>query len=179
MKRNVMTRLGLSILLTALVFLAIPKGVAQAGGIPPTPHAFYGDLLTTGGGAAPAGVVVRAKVNGEWASDPVTTTEVGKYGGPSLLDPKLIVQGYILDGTPIEFYVDGVLATPDDPDKAKFYSGEITELGLTYTPPARDAGGPVVPPAKLAINWALLGVVIAAIIVAGLLVYFFTARRRV
>ena len=42
--------------------------------------------------------------------NPVTVTEVGRYGRPGGFDPKLVVQGSIEDGTPIELYVNGVRA---------------------------------------------------------------------
>ncbi|MFC1904452.1 hypothetical protein ACFLXT_01600 [Chloroflexota bacterium] len=117
------------------------RTITLANGILPIPHAFYGNLYTTGGEPAPAGIAVTAEVNGVTAvSEPLTTTEVGKYGGPNPGDPKLIVQGDITNGTPIEFYVEGILATPSDPDKARFYSSEVTELDLTYTPPAIEQG---------------------------------------
>ena len=47
--------------------------------------------------------------------DPVTVTEVGRYGRPGGFDPKLVVQGSIEDGTPIEFYVNGVRAECVEP----------------------------------------------------------------
>jgi len=133
MKRKAITALGL-LLLAAFLLSPVSAGIAEAQATP-IPHAFYGNLQTTGGAPAPAGRVVTARVEGVAAGDPLTTVEAGRYGGPGPLELKLIVQGNIVNGTPIQFYVDGVLATPSDPEKAKFKSGEITELHLTYTPP--------------------------------------------
>ncbi len=150
MKRNPIKMLGVLTLLATLLLLLLPTEVAQANGITPIPHAFYGDLRTTAGGLAPVGVVVSAKVNRVIACEPLTTTVAGKYGDarpgePKLIvggfisgDPKLVFIGDIQDGTPIEFYVNDVLATP----LAKFYSGEVTKLDLTYTPPAPPSSEP-------------------------------------
>ena len=96
---------------------------------PPIPHAFYGSLRVYGlGGTVDAlpGVVVEAIVN-ENVCGSITTTEAGKYGGLGALDPKLVVQGYINDGTTIYFYVNGVKAD----QTWQFTSGDVTELNLT------------------------------------------------
>ncbi|MFC2060797.1 CARDB domain-containing protein [Chloroflexota bacterium] len=136
MERNSIRQIVIAILAVLLALFPLSgTTIAEANGILPIPHAFYGNLYTTGGESVPAGIVVTATVNGVTVvSGPLTTNEVGKYGGPNPGDPKLIVQGSITDGAPIEFYVEGVLATPGDPDKAKFYSGTVTKLDLTYTP---------------------------------------------
>ncbi len=147
MKRNVFSRVGLLALAALLVLPSLSGGTVSANGILPIPHAFYGDLRTTAGGLSPVGVVVSAKVNGVIAGTFTTTVE-GRYGGPDPGDLKLIVQGDFQDGTPIEFYVNGILATPSDPAKAKFYSGsDPTKLDLTYTPPASTGGGGTPSPA--------------------------------
>jgi hypothetical protein len=57
------------------------------------------------------------------------------------MGPKLVVQGNILDGTIITFYVNGVQAE----QTAEWHSGEVTELNLTATitapPPVGGGGG--------------------------------------
>jgi len=70
---------------------------------------------------------------------------VGLYGGAGGLDPKLVVQGDIADGTAIYFYINGVqaqCAVPGGSWQASypFVTGDKTELDLivgeagTYTP---------------------------------------------
>jgi len=83
---------------------------------------------------------VRALVGGQ-ISGSLTTTQAFQYGGAGPLDPKLIVTGFIENGTPIEFTIDGQPATPGDLTKAVFQSGAITELDLTYTPAGGGGGG--------------------------------------
>jgi len=140
MKRNVIRRLGLSILLAALVLLVMPAGLALADGVPVTPHAFSGTIFTDDCvGEVPAGHSMRAKVNGEWAGEPLLITEAGRFGGPGFLDPKLIVQGDFISGvTIIEFYVGNVLCEPT----AVFHSGWVSEIDLCATGPL----GPPTPP---------------------------------
>jgi hypothetical protein len=128
----------LLILMTCLAFpLSILASETMA-----VPQSFYGNLLLTGGGKAPAGVALTALVNGvEFGR--IVTTEPGKYGSDISQDKKLIVQGRtlpdksVVDIPPnalIEFYADGQKCNPDDPNKARFHSGESTYLTLTYTP---------------------------------------------
>lgn len=96
---------------------------------PPLPHAFWGDVAI-GEQPAPVGTTVSARVAGEEYGT-ISTTEVGKYGSPDPLGPKLIVQGYIEDGETIDFYIEGIKAEETFP----FHSGEVTRLDLV-TPPA-------------------------------------------
>ena len=88
-----------------LVFGATPAYAST----PPLPHAFYGDL-TRNGSPAPSSTQVEARGEGVLTGiegNPITTNEVGKYGGPGALDQKLIVQGDIEEGATITFYVNG------------------------------------------------------------------------
>jgi hypothetical protein len=119
--------------------LAVPAN-AQEEPVP-LPHNFYGSL-TIGTELAPAGMEVEARGEGVMTGiegNPITTTEEGKYGGPGPLDPKLRVQGYIDEGTPIEFYVDGVRAQcREDGTEAwlnsyPWHSDGMTELDLRVT----------------------------------------------
>jgi len=100
-----------------------------AADVPPLPHAFYGDVEIDGS-PAPVGTEVEARGTGVETGitgNPITVTEAGKYGGPGGLDPKLVVQGDIADGTILTFYVDDVAAEPT----AEWHSGEVTELDLS------------------------------------------------
>ena len=124
-----------SLLAISLCFL-LPYVAVYAQ--PPLPHAFYG-TVEINGEPAPVGTVVEARGEGVLTGikgNPITVTEAGKYGGPGGLDPKLVVQGDVENGTPIEFYVNGVRAECYDPaagewvDTYPFESGAVTELNL-------------------------------------------------
>ena len=115
----------------ALVVLFSLCSTPVSAQVPPLPHAFYGTLKINGS-PAPVGTQVEARGEGVdlgYEGNPVITTETGKYGGAGQLEPKLIVQGFISDGTDLTFYVNGVAAN----QTAKWYSGEFTELNLTAT----------------------------------------------
>ncbi|GAI51635.1 unnamed protein product, partial [marine sediment metagenome] len=58
---------------------------------------------------------------------------------PGGLDPKLVVQGYIEEGTIITFYVKGVSTG----QTAEWHNGDVTELDLTVTIPTGGGGGGV------------------------------------
>ncbi|MFC1864610.1 hypothetical protein ACFLYG_02140 [Chloroflexota bacterium] len=93
------------------------------------PHSFYGDL-TIDGSPAPIGTEVKAmgdNVEVGIAGNPITTTEAGKYGGPDIGEPKLIVQGDIQPLTPITFYVNGV----DTGETYEYHSGETSKVDLS------------------------------------------------
>jgi len=87
-------------------------------------------------------------------------TQAGRYGGPGGFDPKLVVQGQVADGTPVEFYVDGVraqCAVPGGPwqESFPFKSGTITELnlevvGLAATPTLLPTVEPTLTPSPTA-----------------------------
>jgi hypothetical protein len=114
--------------------LDISSASAQGG---PFPHRFYGEVTLDGAPAA-AGTVVSADGDGVATGvegNPITTTEVGLYGGPEVFDGKLQVQGDIGSGDPIEFYVNGIRARcreGDGPwrDTYPFHSEATTELDL-------------------------------------------------
>ncbi|MBA7502656.1 hypothetical protein ES706_01249 [subsurface metagenome] len=120
------------ILLLALVVVITLSCAHVCVAQPPSiPHAFYGGLNVYGPEhpsaiEVPRGTIVQAIVN-EDVCGSITTTEAGKYGGPEALDPKLVVQGDIGDGTTIYFYVNGVKAD----QTWQFTSGDVTELNLT------------------------------------------------
>ncbi|MCL0046603.1 hypothetical protein M1N18_01320, partial [Dehalococcoidales bacterium] len=139
MKRLVCSLAGLFLLVS---FLATPV----LASVPPLPHAFYG-AVEINGEPAPVGTQVEARgagVKTGIAGNPITTTEPGKYGGPGALDPKLVVQGNIKEGTIITFYVNGVSTG----QTATWHSGEVTRLDLSVTivPPPPPPPPVVVPP---------------------------------
>jgi hypothetical protein len=129
-----MARLSLIALCLWMVVSVITPTVAQP---PPIPHSFYG-AVEINGGPAPVGTQVEARGAGVQTGvpgNPITVTQAGQYGGPGGFDPKLVVQGQVVDGTPIEFYVAGVraqCAVPGGPwqESCPFHSGAVTELNL-------------------------------------------------
>lgn len=187
--------LTLAVLAVLFTVWGIP---VRAQGILPLPHAFYGSL-TINGNPAPAGSEVKAlgdNVKVGIQGNPIITTDVGVYGGPNILDPKLFVQGNISSGTPLRFYVNGV----DTGQTAAFTSGSNTKLDLSVTisadtvvlsPPAPVLNLPAAPSlspppsplpsaptlTKTLSNWLVLGGIMAAMLVIILLI-FSLARRR-
>jgi len=117
-----------------IVSVATPAAVQP----PPIPHSFYG-TVEINGAPAPVGTQVEARGAGVQtgvSGNPITVTQAGQYGGPGGFDPKLVVQGQVANGTPIEFYVDGVRAQCAVPggtwqESYPFSSGAVTELDLT------------------------------------------------
>jgi len=103
---------------------------AQEDNNPQLPHLFYGTSMVDGKDMS-IGTVIIAKVGGE-EKGRITTTEVGKYGGISADQDKLLIQGGIEDEAIIEFYVSTIKAN----ENAFFKSGEIQELNLTWDLPA-------------------------------------------
>jgi len=69
--------------------------------------------------------------------NPILTGSGGTYGGPGSYTAKLVVQGTISEGTPIEFYVNGARADVQDVKSGSgwaatfpFHSTGVTELNL-------------------------------------------------
>jgi len=128
-------------LLAGLLLVGFSATPASAD-VPPLPHAFYG-AVEINDSPAPVGIQVEARGDGvlegtEW--NPIEITEPGYYGGPGGLDPKLVVQGYIEEGTTLTFYVNG----ESTGKTADWHSGEITEVPLSLTtaaPPVVTPGG--------------------------------------
>jgi len=98
---------ALSLALAALLgMVAVQPAFAQ---VPVFPQAFYGEV-TAAGKPAPAGTVIEARGTGVRTGipfNPLVTTEAGKYGGPGTFDPKLLVQGTVVEDAAVEFYVNG------------------------------------------------------------------------
>lgn len=108
--------------------MAVPAFANE--GPPPTPNSFYGTVTIAGGSPAPVGTVITAKV-AEVECGSITTTVEGQYGSSSPLGPWLVVQGYIDQGTTIDFYIGGAEAN----ENGSFNSGAFTELNLTTEEP--------------------------------------------
>jgi len=139
MRAKVITFVVLAVL---LMVCATP---AYGQEVPPLPHAFYG-TAEINDSAAPVGTRVEARGEGVRTSiegNPIATAAAGIYGSPDPMGPKLIVQGDILDGATVTFYVNGVSTE----QTAEWHSGEVTELNLTVTIPRPPApGGGLAPP---------------------------------
>ena len=115
--------------LVALALVILSAFAISAQSSPQLPHLFYGTSKVEGTNT-PSGTVIIAKVSGT-EKGRITTDEVGKYGGKSGNQEKLVVQGGIEEDATIEFYVSRVKA-----DKtASFKSGKIQELNLTWVFP--------------------------------------------
>lgn len=121
MKSKIM--FGIITLVTLMFFLSYVE--AQDPPLPSLPCSFYGNL-TINDEDASIGTVVIAKVDGEEVGS-ITTTEIGKYGGPGALDQKLVVNEPTSGGDLIIFYINGVEAD----QTATWISGEIYNLDLS------------------------------------------------
>ena len=125
----------------ALVIFTVP---VHAQAIPSLPHAFYGAVEVNG---SPAPVGTEVEVRGEGVqtgvgNNPVTVTAAGSYGSSNPLEPKLVVQGDIADGTTLTFYVNGVPTG----QTAVWHSGEVTELDVSVTGEIPPPGTTETPP---------------------------------
>jgi len=105
---------------------------------PPLPHAFYGTVQINGR-EAPIGTKVEATGEGVLtgiAGNPIVTTELGRYGSADPFGVKLLVQGNVVKGATITFYVNDVCAG----QTATWHSDEVTQLNLTASivGPARE-----------------------------------------
>jgi hypothetical protein len=97
------------IMVAVFLFLVLAGSAVAQGNPPPVPQAFYG-RVTIYGQPAPVGTVVEGRGEGVKVgiiANPITTTVASKYGGPTLREGKLGVQGWIETGAPILFYVNG------------------------------------------------------------------------
>lgn len=131
----------LAVVLVGALFLSDSRTSTSdaAPAFPPVPQSFYGSV-TVYGSAAPTGSVVTARGQNilvDVPGNPLTTVAAGQYGGPGRDDPKLIVQGNdsLVDGTPIEFYINGQRAQCAVPGAAwqgtyPFSAGAIIQLNL-------------------------------------------------
>jgi len=135
------------------VLLALFATPVYAQSIPSLPHAFYG-AVTVNGSPAPVGTTVEARGEGVQTgvnNNPVVTTVEGEYGSSNPLEPKLIVQGNVAEGTILNFYVNGVRAD----QTAEWHSGEVTQLDVTATvegPPPETTQAPLPKPAAFSLS---------------------------
>ena len=153
MGKQSLNRHRVALLIVGAVLVAAFAAAPVYAQVPVIPQAFYG-TVEINGQPAPVGTVVEARgtnVKTGIRANPLTTTEVGKYSGPSGNDIKLAVQGNITNGTPIEFYVNGVkaeCAVPGGPWQSSypFQSEAVTELNLRVgqgaTPTATQQSAP-------------------------------------
>ncbi len=110
LKRN--TQRLLPVLLMAFLVLVGVQAVCAQSAQPQLPHTFWG---TTYVGESPAAqgvevIAVGPGVISGVAGNPVKTLAGGVYGETGMSSQKLLVQGDIEPGTPVEFYVGGVKA---------------------------------------------------------------------
>ena len=127
--------------LSTIVLLGIPAAAAadEADTQPLLPQAFYG-TVEAGGSPVGQGYSVEAVgpgVSSNIEGNPVTTLADGTYGALNFTIQKLLVQGNIETGTPLEFYVGGIRAEVYDVAAGQswnetypFQPGEVTELNL-------------------------------------------------
>jgi hypothetical protein len=129
-----------SILLISIAFLVIVPVIADdSAAQPQLPHAFYG-IVESGGSPVGQGMIVEAVgpgVRSNIGGNPVTTLADGSYGSVNFTSQKLLIQGNIVAGTRLDFYVGGMPAEVRDvaaggPWMANysFQPGELTELNL-------------------------------------------------
>ena len=128
----------LPLLFAALMAAALLGVLPVSAQGPVLPHAFLG-TVEIAGKPAPVYTQVEGRAKDVLTGipyNPLITEEAGKYGKPGGFDPKLLVQGPdIADGTPIEFYVNGVKAQCQEPggdwkDSYPFKAGGVTILNL-------------------------------------------------
>lgn len=138
---------AIAIVLTILTFLvglcAVPVNAAETP-VYPIPAGFWG-TVEINGSPAPVGAQVKAEGTGVEPSstNPITITEEGLYGGYGQSETKLLVQGDILDGAELTFFVresetaeEWYRAEPTWP----WHSGVNTELNLTVEVPEVTTG---------------------------------------
>ncbi|HUU76572.1 MAG TPA: PKD domain-containing protein [Methanoregulaceae archaeon] len=125
------------------------NGSYCTGEAPLPPHAFFGKIEFEGKPVA-AGVEVRASGAGVRTGiegNPIVSDQ-GGYGNEGIFDEKLIVQGDITPGTPIEFSVGGmpglvyeVGSAGDWQSNYPFTPGGITELDIRIVTAGKSATG--------------------------------------
>ncbi|MFC1981733.1 CARDB domain-containing protein [Chloroflexota bacterium] len=134
--------------IVSFLLLLIAGVPVYAQGVPSLPHAFYG-TVTINNEPAP-GTEISARGDGviyPALQNPIITSVEGSYGIDSL---KLLVQGDILDGTLITFYVNGVSTN----QTWGWHSGDTTRLDLNITLPvyqltvSSTTGGSVTEPGE-------------------------------
>ncbi len=132
-------RRSLGIVLLGLVLIPLVSAPMVAQEVPQLPARYWGTVKIRYGAQsidAPAGTVITVRVDGV-ERDRLVTTEPGKYGGPTVLHPKLTVQGEISQGSLVEFYVNGV-----EVDRTAYFQNDHPEeINLTVAAVRGDANG--------------------------------------
>lgn len=118
--------------------IILPTSADSVAAQPLLPHEFYGNLEVSGNPGSPGLeiVAVGGGVISGISGNPITSS-AGSYGSAIVMGPKLLVQGDIEPGSPLEFYVAGIKAEVYDvaaggPWKANYsYTpGQLTELNI-------------------------------------------------
>lgn len=120
-----------------IIFLLLVATVRSQEEAPQLPQILYGTSKINNVGT-PVGTVITAKVNGVERGR-IITTEIGKYGGQSANQDKLLIQGDITEGDTVEFFAFGMKAD----QTASFKSGEVVEKNLTWTLPSITSNGTI------------------------------------
>ena len=135
MFRKLFTGLSLFLLLFVTFFSEV-----RAQGFPPLPHAFYGRVYINGE-KAPAGTRIEGRgeaIDTGIQGNPIETVAEGFYGSTDNSVISLVVQGWVTEGTPIEFYVNGQKAYCSDggdwEESYPYQAGGITALDLWLGP---------------------------------------------
>jgi hypothetical protein len=116
------------------IFILILALAAPASAIPVFPAEFSG-TVTINGSPAPAGTVITARI-GDRDCGSLTLTAPGIFGGETLSDERLIVNGEDTDtGETITFFVDGVAA-----GTAIYAPGTSTTIALAATRGGTSSG---------------------------------------
>ena len=138
MKERILIAIG-------MIFLLLPMFVLAQESSPQFPHLFYGTSKFNSIDSPVESIIV-AKVDGI-EKGRITTTEVGKYGGPAGNQNKLLVQGDIQEGATVEFFTtffftSSVSSNIKANEVASFKSGKIEEKNLTWNfPPVVEVSG--------------------------------------
>lgn len=116
------------------IFVLILALAAPASAIPVFPAEFSG-TATIDGSPAPAGTVITARIDDRDCGS-LTLANAGVFGGETLYDERLIVNGEDTDaGETITFFVDGVPA-----GTAVYASGTSTTIALAATKGGTSSG---------------------------------------
>jgi hypothetical protein len=124
--------------LSVIILLVVPVTAEDADTAPQLPQAFYG-RVEMGGNPVGQGYSVEAIGQGvrKIEGNPVRTLADGTYGAANFTAQRLLVQGDVASGTPLEFYVGNIKAEVFDVAVGSswnttysFKPGEVTELNL-------------------------------------------------
>jgi hypothetical protein len=135
MGKQTINRLRVALLIAGALLVAV-FAAAPVYAQFPVLQGFYGTVEISGQPAR-VGTIVEARGTNViigTAGNPITTTLVGQYGSKDSL-VKLTVQGDLVDGSAIEFYINGFkaeCAVPGGPWQSSFpfQSQALTELNL-------------------------------------------------